>query len=200
MSTETTDVSNVEPKTSSEGTTDAPKKEDVVSYDSYAKLLNQRKADQSRLKELQGKLEAIESAEKERESTKLKEQGEYKKLLARKEEEFNKLQAQVRQHEKDMLDAHKLQVVKSRLPGDVLRPEYLGFIDLDKIPVLEDGTFDEQIVEQVAQEFTKNHSGLIRPVGTTSKLPNQAPNRPKQVSELSLDEKLKLIGNRLTGN
>jgi len=141
---------------------DDGKKADTVQYESYRRVLADHKKSKARAEELEAKLALIEKKEKELEEKSLKEQGEYKKLLEIEKKKREIEESKRIQYEKDLLDAHKLNAVKEKLPAKVKRNEYYSFIDTDKILIdKETGIIDEASLESVANDFITNHSALL---------------------------------------
>jgi hypothetical protein len=165
-------------------------KNDVVQYETYKRVLSDHKKSKARAEELAAKLAEIEQKEKDLEETRLKEQGEYKKLLDIERKKREVEESKRIQYEKNLIDAHKLNAVKERLPGKIKRNEYYSFIDTDKVLIdPETGIIDETSIEEVVNGFLAEHTSLID-VGNTVKLPQHAASG--SVSKISYDDWLKL--------
>lgn len=161
---------------------------DKVDYDTYLKAVNQEKNAKARLKETEDKLAKYEAARKEEEETKLKQQGEYKKLLGQRDKQLQDLEESNKQLKKSMLDSVKLSKVIEKIGGRVKRNEYLNFIDVDKIPYDEETkSFDDEMIKSVASDFVKSYTELID--FKTGKLPSDA---ASAAETLSYDEWRKL--------
>jgi hypothetical protein len=147
---------------------------DVVKYNTYKHALADAKNHKARADELQAKLADFERKEQELVENRLKEQGEYKKLLEierkkRKEEEDKRTH-----YEKSLLDAHKLSAVREKIPGKLKRNEYYSFIDTDKIILdHETGEIDQNSLEAVVNSFVQDHGALIERQGNVG-LPQNA--------------------------
>ena len=105
---------------------------DVVSHETFKKLLGQKK-------NVEQENETLKRQLKEIEERKLQESGEWKKIAELKEQEA--LQAkQAAEEEKrraenlnsTLINSQKLQAVTEKLPGKLERPEYMAFIDVSK--------------------------------------------------------------------
>lgn len=164
-------------------------KQDSVSYQTYKEVLDQRKADQKRLKALEEELGLVKTKEKEIEEKKLRDKGEYQKLLDARDKENAELKSKFSEMEKNLVDGTKLQAFLDKLPGKIKKNEFLMFVDLEKIPFNpETKKVDESGLSMVVNEFVRDYSDLIQ---TSSKkiLPGDAPN---PVSTLTYDQWLKL--------
>lgn len=133
-----------------------------VSYESHQKLLDQHKKSKDQMKDLEAKLKAFEDEKKLVEENKLREQGEYKKILDTREAEISKLRSESESFKKSLFDGAKLQAVVDKLPGKIRNKQYYSFIDVDSIAIdPETHQIDEKTVELAANNFLKNHSFLI---------------------------------------
>ena len=136
---------------------------DVVSHETFKKLLGQKK-------NVEQENETLKRQLKEIEERKLQESGEWKKIAELKEQEA--LQAkQAAEEEKrraenlnsTLIKSQKLQAVTEKLPGKLERPEYMAFIDVSKVVMNpETGEIDDTSVESVVQDFVKVHSKLLK--------------------------------------
>ena len=141
------------------------KKEDVVSYETHKRLLAQRKADQQVNRELKAELDAIKQKQQEAEDAKLKEQGEYKKLLETREQRLKETEAERNDAYKLLTDTWKRQEIDKVLPGKIERDEYYSFIDFEKIAFdPETKRVDKESVQMAVNEFMENHPSLIKKV------------------------------------
>lgn len=160
-----------------------------VAFESYQKLLDQHKKSKETQKELAEKLKAYEDEKRIQEESKLKEQGEYKKIVEARDAENKKLKEDLDLFKKSLYDGAKLQAVLEKLPGKVRNKSYLGFIDIDKVAIdPETNAIDEKTVEDVASIFVKEHSHLLE-ISNGKSLPTDSANGSRK---LSYDEWLKL--------
>jgi hypothetical protein len=177
-------------KSLSETNVSDEQKKDVVQYETYKNVLSQHKKSKSENEELRSKLEAYERKERETEEKRLSEQGEYKKLLELERKKLAEAENKRLQYERDLLDSHKLNAVRERLPGKVKRPEYYSFIDTDKIIIdPSTGMVDDSSVTEVVESFIKEHSSLLDRAANKD-LPYNAPGN--STGKISYDEWLKL--------
>lgn len=166
---ETNNVSDVSTQAGGEG-----EGKNVVSFETYSKLLDQHKKTKEKEREYADKVKLYEDEKKKVEESKLKEQGEYKKLLDNRESEIKKLQEDNDNFKRAVYDGAKLQAVLEKLPGKIKKKEYLNFIDIEKIAIdPETNIIDEKTVQDVASLFVKEHSSLIE-VSGKNPLPNDS--------------------------
>lgn len=167
------DVSDVTPKNS-------------VSYDTYKRVLEQRKKDQADKELLAARLAEFEAEKSRIEEEKARQEGNWKSLvesrdlrLKQLEEERNQAMAKAAAHEETLSNAVKLNVFQNKLGGRLKKSEYLSFVDTTKIPVdPETGAVDDNAAEQYAREFAKNFRELVV-FDDAGKMPNGSP-RPSQ--------------------
>lgn len=161
---------------------------DAVSYETYKRVLSQ-------LKNTQAKLKEKEESELQKQEMLLQEKGQWKDLVALKDQELSQTRQkliekeQAESHLKETLfNAAKLQAVRDRLPGKLERDEYMAFIKVDKVVLNpETNEIDPTSVDLVVQDFVKNHAKLLSQQTVT--LPN---GMPKPATQLSYEEWVKL--------
>ena len=158
------------------------KKNDTVAYSTYKKVLSQEKNLRVRLEESNSKLAALEEEKNKAEEAKLSEQGEYKKLLEleRKKREESELKA--KEYENSIMNAHKLNAFKEKLPSKIANPAYYDFVEIDKIVIdPETGLVNDSSVQEVVDSFVSNHAQLLE--SRTTGLPNDAAKgSPKKIT------------------
>lgn len=183
-------VDSVNDQKSPSGTEDAGEKKDFVQYETYSRVLSQHKKTKSENEQLAAELEAYKRKERELEEKRLSEQGEYKKLLEMTRKQLADEESKRLEYATQLLDQHRLNAIKERLPGKIKRPEYLSFIDVSKVAIdPETGMVDERSVVEVVDGFVKEHGFLIERQGTRD-LPYNAPGSGH--SELTYEQWLKL--------
>jgi hypothetical protein len=144
-------------------------KKDVVAYETYQRLLDQRKADQAKLKTFEEKEAELERQRKELEESKLKDEGNWKALLEAREEKLIELANQKTEYENKVLmfeqqfqEAAKLQALQEAIGGKFKHKSYYNLVDTDKIIVNpESGEIDQDSVKKYADSFLKEHKELI---------------------------------------
>lgn len=139
-----------------------PKDKGTVAYETFQKVLGEKKARDARLKEVEEKLAGFEKAQLEAEEAKLRDQGEFKSLLDKektlrlqKEEELNGLKM-------GLQNSIKRQSLEEKLGGKLKKSEYATFIPFDRISMdPETMRVDEASVSEVAEYFAKEHKELL---------------------------------------
>lgn len=172
-------------------------KNDVVAYESYQKVLNEKKNVQAKMSEIEKQYNEMLAAQKAQEEAKLNEQGEYQKLVELKDQKIKELESKMNEAfqeksmvKKDLEDTWKLQAFYQKLNGNVKRNEYLSFVDLDSIVIdPETRQVDETSVENVVSKFMENHGDLVQ-VRKPASLPSDAPKgrAPKSFNDMSKSE------------
>lgn len=173
---------------------DSVEKKDAVAYETYKRLVAQRKADQEKLKaqeERLKKLDEIEAEKQRLEEDKLKTDGNWKALLESREEklktleeELNQTKSKVEQYNTQFVEAAKLQALTDALGGTLKHPSYFNLVDTDKILTNpETGEIDGESVKKYASSFLQEHKELI--AFSKPKMPDGA---PKPTGTLSYDE------------
>lgn len=182
----------------SDETTQVSDEGNKVSYDKYAKLLGQRKADQEKLRELEEWKASIETERQKQEESKLEEEGKWREAYEMKNKTIEELKSKLTETEqektqlsKTLVDSAKLQAVVQTLPGQIKRPEYYKFIDTNSVIVdPETGDFDSGSVESVANNFLKEYGKDLLAVKKEGRLPHDSPNAAG--NKISLAEYKKL--------
>lgn len=137
-------------------------KTDTVDYKTYFKTVNEVKKEREKRRELESKLNEILEGQKKVEEEKLKEQGEYKKLLQSREEELKMLKNKTLEYEQTLTNGQKMSEFMSKLPGKIKRKEYYSFIPVDEIVIdPETGTVDERTLDTAVNSFLENHRDLL---------------------------------------
>lgn len=175
---------------------------DKVAYETYQKVLAERKKDQAKARELEAKLKELSefksSVEQERQKIKeqkLEEEGNWKALLEQRdnrlkeyEEKLNEYKSKNQSYEKNINDMIKLSAFDRALGGKLKKDEYYSFVDTDKIVINpETNQVDMDSLKNYANEFQNEHKELID--YKRSKLPTDAPSGS---AKLTYDEWLKL--------
>jgi hypothetical protein len=165
--------------------------DDAVSYETYKKVLDQRKADRDRARELQARLDAAEAEKAEAEKARLAEQARFKELYESEKKRAETLHGQIQSMTSAQIDARKREALKSEL-GGVRKDDYLNFADLKSIQVNEDGSVDVESVKAVATKYRESYPELVA-TRQASKLPQDAaggykPPQPKSLAEMSPSE------------
>lgn len=160
----------------------------VVAYETYKKVLDQRKSDQDKLKETQARLDALEAEKRtqEDEKTKSKEKeleasGNWKAILEDREKKLKDLEKENKRLAKEnkgfeshITDAKKISALQQKIGGNLKNPKLYDLIDTSKIALdPESGEIDESSVSAYANEFVKEFKFAID-FGKGSNLPGDA--------------------------
>lgn len=152
----------------------SPSSEDV-SYESHQRLLQQRKADQRKAKELEQELSRYRDADRAREQQELEAKGEYSKILSERENRIQELEAREEERLRREVESAKLNAFVRALPGKLRSQDYLAFVNTDDIPLdPESKSVDEGSLRRVVADFMSKHSVLVEPEKKVN-VPNQAP-------------------------
>jgi len=144
-------------------------KKQSVDYDSFQKLLDQKKKAQSEATELKTRLEAIERDQKIKNE-------EYKALYESTLKEKEDAENRFKSLKSARIEDFKINAFMRALPSELISVDYLAHANLDGILYDEEtGSINPESVKKVADDFTKKHPQLLK----TSKkfnLPNDASN------------------------
>ena len=127
----------------------------TVTRDAYERLLNQRKKDQSRLKELEAK-------EQERQEQEQLKRGEYEKVMQLKEERIKTLQSEIESRNAQEQEGKKIMAFMDKLGADISEKDYLSLVDIDSILVdPESGQVDQLSLEKEVNRFSQKYWKVI---------------------------------------
>lgn len=142
---------------------------DKVAYESYKKLLTEKKT-------IQLKLDKLQKETDERVKTELESQQKYKELYEAGKSESEDLKKKLQAHDERWQDALKLNAFNSAL-GDTRKIEskFYGFIDTTKILIdPETNKADPVSVQKEVDRVTKEYPEIIKST-VKGDLPNQSP-------------------------
>lgn len=148
-------------------------KPDTVAYDTYRKVLSEKKKRDEENEKLQLALKEFEAKEKERVEAELKAKGDLQKLLDLQKQEKAGIEAKLKEKESFIENHLKVQAFKAEVKGQI--PEqFERLIDVSKIIVdPTTGKPDPVSVANVAREFETQY-GVILGKGGKTPLPNEA--------------------------
>jgi len=150
-------------------------KPETIAYDTHKKLLGQRKSDQEKMRGLEQRVADLVNANEEAEEVKLKEQGKWQEMAGRSETKVKELESEILGYKDSVNKAVKLTSFRDQLGGTVDHPSYYDYVNVDEIMIdQETGVVDTSSVEQVANQFKKEHPKLYTPKVSKS-LPADAP-------------------------
>lgn len=164
------------------------------SYESYQKLLAEKKATQAKLREAENILAEQEKLKRQQEEESLKAKQDFQKLAELKEQEAEQYKSRLQSIEDERTEARKLSAFLDTVQGDVDK-KYWGLIDTDKIIINpETQEVDRLSVEKLAGEFRESYPETILGRNVTSNIPNRAPTGEQG---LTREEWLKLPANQM---
>jgi len=178
-----------------------PSEEDVVSYKNHEKLLNQRKADQQKMRSMEAELEKMRNDIKAAETAKLEEKQEYKKLYEHTLGELESVRNEISEKEQALVNDHKMRAVEKEL-GGLKNNAYLRFIDLSNVVINEEnGMVDKNSVAFEANRIRSEFPEIIA-AAPSARINSQAPSQksdilhaPKSAAELNKNQRESLKRN-----
>lgn len=154
--------------------------EQKVAYETYKKVLDEKKSFQKRLDEFERKA-------KEQMEAELKAKEQYRELYETKQKELEEIADRLKVKELETQNYQKMGAFLKNVQGEVPQ-QYWGLIDLDKIIMDDSGKVDEGSVKKAVKDFERNYPEVIKRAKT--QMPNDAAAGAK--GSLSYDEWLKL--------
>ncbi len=169
-------------------------KPDHVSFESWTKLLDQKKAQDAKLKEAADKLAKYEADEKAKADAQLLAEKRHEEIIANQKAEIEKLTNSFGQVKVEIANSLKRQALEREI-GGFAHPDYASFAKLDSIELLEDGSVDATSVGNEAKRLRESHPHLLKQVQPTQ-LPNGTPDnafnkKPAGANEVSWGDALK---------
>lgn len=175
MSETNTDASGADQKSS--GQMDGAEEQhessskDTVAYESYRKVLSEKKKRDEELKAAQEELAKLKKADKQRLEDELKQKEDYKKLLELREKEKTDIEEKFNSLSSQIQDSLKFQHFLDALPGS-LPKKFWKMVDIGEIIIdPTTGEPDPVSVKKVADGFQSEFGELIVQPGK-AKLPN----------------------------
>lgn len=165
------------------------KEKDQVAYDTYKRVLSEKKKRDQELLELKTKLDSFEKEHKSRRDEELKSQKKFEELLRIREAEKSELESKLKEREERERTAIKLSRFLGSVDGEVPK-QYWSLIELDRIQIDEEsGLPDEASLEAARRDFMTLYPEVIRKK-TSVRVPQDAPQGSGV--KLSYEEWLKL--------
>lgn len=149
-----------------------PPAEDKVGYDTYKRVLDQKKSVDAKNKSMLDELTALKAEKASAEEAKLIEDGEIQKLLDVEKKRTEELQSSIDSNVKKEIYRSKEEALKKEL-GSLRKDEYLKFANVESIVMEDDGSINLDSVKEVASQFKDSYSDLMQ--SSSSGLPNSAP-------------------------
>lgn len=171
MSDETKNAGGV---TDSEPSGQTQEGKDQVAYETYRKLLSEKKKRDEELESKNAELAQLKKAEKERHEAELKAKEDFKALLALREQELEKTKSEVLEMKTSLQDGAKLKTFLDTVNG-VVEKQYWGLIDLDQIKVDPTTNLPDPLsVETLARKFEQEYGLVLKSKTAPKTLPNTA--------------------------
>lgn len=157
----------------SSGSDSNPENKDTVAYDTYRKVLSEKKRRDEENEKLQAQLKEFENKEKERVEAELKQKGDLQKLLDLKKQEKASIEAKLKEKETFIENHMKVQAFKAEIKG-IIPEQFERLIDVTKIIIdPSTGRPDPVSVANAAREFETSYGVILGKNGKTP-LPNEA--------------------------
>jgi flagellar biosynthesis GTPase FlhF len=175
---EPTPVQSAQPKSS---------ESDSVRYETYRRVLSEKKREAERRAEVEARLEELEAAERNRKEAELKEQNKYQELLQLREKELAEERQKAKDLEERQINAVKLNKVLDAIPGNV-PSKYWVHVDVSKVLVNPNtNEIDPASVQHVVKDFMEEHHQLIERPVSQAKIDPAAP-EPNGAGRISADQ------------
>lgn len=156
---------------------------DSVQYETYRKVLSEKKKRDEEILEAKRRLEEYERKEKEREDRELVEANKWQEYAKKKEEEAKTAFEKVKAYEEREIASRKLDRVLSGV-GDPIDSKYWGLINIDAVSYdAESGEFDEQSLNSEIQRIKTQMPEII----SRQKNANFDPSAPVKNGSSQLD-------------
>lgn len=173
-------------KTPQDGATENNPAPEKTFSEGYVKDLRDENAKwRTQLRDVQQRLEALQSEKEQREAKELAEQGEYQTLYEQEQQRAQELQEQLR--ERDIRNAVALEAGKLGFtdPADALR-----MLDTKTLTVQDDGTV--QGVQEALQQLAENKPYLLRGDGKPAPQRFDTPNPAGTQGNITADDLRKM--------
>jgi len=172
-----------------------PPKGDTVAYETYQRVLREKKKERADNEALRKELQERKDADQARKEQDLKDQNKWKEYAKEQEKKAKEIADKLAIHDRERDDAKKVHACLDLLDGSVDR-EYLHMFDIHKIKKHpETGELDQDSLKTVVEDFrTKHHRLIDTPGGDKGgrKLPNGAPGEHRGTLTIEEWEKLPL--------
>lgn len=166
---------------------DTQPKKDTVAYETYQKVLSEKKKQAE-------KLAILEAEKNERDRKELEAKGEYQKLIELEKKRADEAALKVQEFENQIATARKVKALLGALGGQV-DEKFYDFLPIDQIAVdPETKEISLTSVAKVAEDFKKQYPELLKS-SNGPRLPANAPTGgPQMITE---DEWKKLPGKKM---
>ena len=133
----------------------------VPSYESYQKLLGEKKRAAETAKELQAKIDELTANQRAQEEDRLKANKQWKEAYESAKKDLQGKINELNTSAQERLQAKQMKSILDAVPGELPR-KYWDLVDLEKVP-MEGDIVDEFSVSKYVEEFTKSFPEIIKP-------------------------------------
>lgn len=161
-------------------------KPDMVSHESFTKLLDQKKAGDAKVRELTEQLSVFQTAEKEKAEAQLRAEKKHDEIIEALKADNAKLSESLGGMKTEIANSLKRQALEREI-GGFAHPEFASFAKLDSIVLLEDGSVDPTSLTGEAKRLRETFPQILKPAQPNN-LPNGNPNNAFNKTPPSTDE------------
>lgn len=136
--------------------------DDKVAYETYSKVLGEKKREAKKNTELSKKVAALELEKEEAVKAELEHNSKYKELNEILAKENDDLKDSISSRDAKISDSFKLQAFKDALPGKISNQQYLSFVNLEEIIIDEGNIVNPESVKVAVDKFMNVHSSLVQ--------------------------------------
>lgn len=148
--------------------------QDTVKYDTYRKVLSEKKKRDEEVRALREQVEEFERSQKEAQEKELQDQNKWKEIADLRTKEYEQALQKLQEMKSSQQQAMKLDTFLSSL-GTQLPKQYWGLVDLDAIKLNpETNDVDEMSVTSAIETFRKSYPEILQSKSSAS-TPNSAP-------------------------
>ena len=150
---------------------DETPKSDSVKYDTYKRVLNEKKARDAELREAKAVIEKYEAEKRSFEESTLREKEDWRKLFEQRESELKTTKLELDSIKTRVVDSKKLNSFLNAIEKPI-EQKYWSLVELDRIVVdPNSGEIDSSTLKKYAEEFKKEYWKVID--SSTPKMPNE---------------------------
>jgi hypothetical protein len=143
---------------------EAYKADDAVDTEALVKkkndLLNEKKKEQQKNRQLQDELNALKAALQSQENEKLEEKQEYKTLWENTQKEKEEMENKYFNLQDNLVKEKKIKQFDKTVGASLSKDRYYDFVDLGSIIVNDDGSINKDSVKYVVNLFRENYPEL----------------------------------------
>lgn len=132
----------------------------TVSYETYQKVLDQRKADRQKARDLQTALDAANAEKATAEETRLANDKKFEELYTKEKADRIKAQETLQHMTVKQVETTKREAIKTAL-GGVRKADYTKFFDLSLVVLSDDGEAEPESVKAAANKFRESYPELV---------------------------------------